>query len=290
MPALAIPTAVRPAPVAERARTRYLDGCVRAQPFVKWVGGKRALVPEIIKHLPTSEINTYWEPFLGGGAVFFALDSRITEANLSDTNLDLAIAYNAVRSNLDDLLVALRNLAARHSKEQYLRIRRETKTEDNVRVAARFIYLNKTCYNGLYRVNRRNEFNVPMGSYQNPMICDEYNLRCASDVLDKAEIRCHSFEKISPREGDVVYCDPPYHNTFTNYTENGFSANDQEKLRNACIEWRNAGAHVIVSNSDTPLINDLYGNDFSIHRVLGRRNVNCKGSDRGRAPELLIVS
>lgn len=290
MPALATPTAVRPAPVAERVQTRYLDNCIRARPFVKWVGGKRALVPEIIKHLPTDDINTYWEPFLGGGAVFFALDSRIMEANLSDTNLDLAITYNVVRSNLDDLLVALRSLAARHSKEQYLRVRRETKTEDSVRIAARFIYLNKTCYNGLYRVNRKNEFNVPMGNYQNPMICDEYNLQCASDVLNKAEIRYQSFEKIAPREGDVVYCDPPYHNTFTGYTKNGFSANDQEKLRDACLEWKNAGAHVIVSNSDTPLINALYGDSFGIHRVLGRRSVNCKGSDRGSATELLIVS
>lgn len=275
--------------IAEATPTNYLDSYTRASPFVKWVGGKRTLVPEIIKRLPAYDFGTYWEPFVGGGAVFFALDSRITKAELSDTNLDLAITYNIVRNNLDDLLIALRQLADRHNKDNYLRIRRETKTEDKVRVAARLIYLNKTCYNGLYRVNRRNEFNVPMGSYRNPTICDEDSLRAASEVLAKARIRCQSFEKASPRERDLVYCDPPYHKTFNGYTKNGFNIEDQERLRDACLEWQRAGAHVIVSNSDTAFIRDLYADGFAIHQVHGRRSVNCRGSDRGPTPELLIV-
>lgn len=275
--------------IAEPTPIKYLDNYTRASPFVKWVGGKRALVPEIIKRLPAHDFGTYWEPFVGGGAVFFALDSRITNAELSDTNLDLAITYRVVQKHLEDLLIALRELASRHSKDHYLRIRRETNTVDSVRLAARFIYLNKTCYNGLYRVNRRNEFNVPMGSYRNPTICDEDNLRAASQVLTKAAIQCRSFEKVSPREGDLVYCDPPYHKTFTGYTENGFKVEDQERLRDACLEWQRAGAHVIVSNSNTDLIRDLYADGFDVHHVHGRRSVNCRGSDRGSTPELLIV-
>lgn len=275
--------------IAEPTPIRYLDDCARAHPFVKWVGGKRMLVPEIIKRLPTHDFGTYWEPFVGGGAVFFALDSRIKKAVLSDTNLDLAITYQVIRNNLEGLLIALRKLAKRHSKDHYLRIRRETTTEDEVWLAARFIYLNKTCYNGLYRVNRRNEFNVPMGSYRNPTICDEDNLRAASEVLTKASIRSQSFEKSSPRPGDLVYCDPPYHKTFTGYTENGFHMKDQERLRDACLEWQRAGAHIIVSNSDTSFIRDLYADGFAIHQVYGRRSVNCRGSGRGPTPELLIV-
>lgn len=276
--------------VSEPTPVSYLDRYARARPFVKWVGGKRALIPEIIRRLPVQDFDTYWEPFVGGGAVFFALDSRITKAELSDTNLDLAITYTVVKQQLDALLAELRKLAELHSKEHYLKIRRETETRDNVRLAARFIYLNKTCYNGLYRVNRRNEFNVPMGSYRNPKICDEPNLRSASAVLAKATIAKRSFLKVSPGQGDLVYCDPPYFDTYAGYTKNGFGARDHEELRDACLKWKDLGAHVLVSNSDTPFVRHLYSQGFTIHEVNGRRSVSCKGGDRGPKPELLIVA
>ena len=155
-------------------------------------------------------------------------------------------------------------------------------------MAARFIYLNKTCYNGLYRVNKSGRFNVPIGSYSNPAICDADNLLAASDVLKKAIIGSHPFGGINPSVGDVVYCDPPYDNTFTGYTDHGFNESDQKELRDACVRWRDAGVHVIVSNSDTELIRSLY-RDFRLVEVKAARNINCKANGRDKVPELLIV-
>jgi len=264
-------------------------GLARAHPFVKWVGGKRALVPDIVQLLPTDGFRTYWEPFVGGGAVFFALDSRITSARLSDNNLDLILAYQVLKKRPGELLAALKDHATRHDKKHYLAVRAQHDMDDPVAVAARFIYLNKTCYNGLWRVNRKGRFNVPMGSYKNPTVCDEDNLLAASEVLAKAVVQLRSFERIKPQEGDLVYCDPPYDDTFTGYTDNGFGAKDQERLRDSAKIWKAAGAHVILSNSDTPRIRTLY-KGFALHEVKARRNVNCKADGRGPTSELLIVA
>ena len=267
----------------------YLEKA-RARPFVKWAGGKRALVPDIARLLPDS-LGTYWEPFLGGGAVYFALESKLTAARLSDVNQELALAYQIVRNDVDTLIGLLECHAERHDRKHYLRVR---KSDDNLRaveMAARFIYLNKTCYNGLYRVNKQGRFNVPIGRYKNPNICDADNLRAASEALQKATVRIDDFDKIRPAEGDFVYCDPPYDGTFTGYDANGFTDDDQKRLRDAANRWADAGANVMLSNADTPLIRRLFGgNNYLLHEVTAPRQINCKASERGAVGELLITT
>ena len=266
---------------------KYLDRA-RAYPFLKWVGGKRALVPEIVKVLPV-QFNTYWEPFTGGGAVFFALDSRIRQAQLSDLNMDLMITYQVVKENPDGLIELLRQHEQSHAPKYYAKVRKAYNIEpDAVRLAAQFIYLNKTGFNGLYRVNKAGKFNVPCGSYKNPKICDEPNIRAVSKVLQTANLTSQSFADIEPQSGDLVYCDPPYDGTFTNYNGGGFTEDDQRELATACIQWRRQGVHVIASNSDTPLVRSIY-RDFIVHEVSAPRNVSCNGNGRGKETELLIV-
>lgn len=272
--------------VLKHTPVAYLDRA-RAYPFLKWAGGKRSLVPEIVKVLP-EQFGTYWEPFCGGGAVFFALDSRITRAALSDSNIDLITTYATLKKDVGAVIAQLEKHAAEHSRPYYNKIREEGQTyQDPVQVAARFIYLNKTCYNGLYRVNSKGHFNVPMGSYKNPTICDTDNLQAVAQVLQKATIKARSFEKIKPKAGDLVYCDPPYDATFTGYTSSGFNETAQQALRDQCRAWSQAGVHVILSNSDTPLIRSLYA-EFRRVPVAAARNINCQGNGREKVTELLI--
>ncbi len=265
---------------------------VRARPFLKWAGGKRTLIPDIAKLLPNT-IATYWEPFVGGGAVFFALDSRIASARLSDVNAELALTYQIVKTKCDSLIDRLEHHAKQHAqKGHYKRVRKMIHSPDAVEVAARFIYLNKTCFNGLYRVNKRGEFNVPQGRYANPVICDAPNLHNASEVLQKARVTFGDFaEQVAPGPQDFVYCDPPYHGTFANYDAGGFGEADQKRLRDAVLRWHSLGASVMVSNADTPLMRSLYANPpFIIHEVAAPRNINCKPDGRGAAAELLITT
>lgn len=271
-----------------RADVQYLDRA-RAHPFLKWAGGKRSLISEIVKHLPPS-IGAYWEPFLGGGAVFFSLDSRISEASLSDMNLELILTYKMIQKEPEKVIEALKEHAENHGKRYYKKIRdKQHDEQDPVLLAARFIYLNRTCYNGLYRVNKSGRFNVPMGSYKNPTICDEENLRAVSEVLQGVSLKAQSFDQIEPESGDLVYCDPPYDGTFSSYTGNGFTDDDQKALRDACVRWENSGAHVIVSNSDTPLIRSLF-EGWKFHSIQAQRNINCKGNERGKESELLVTA
>ena len=273
--------------VLKQLPIKYLDRA-RAHPFVKWAGGKRALVPEIVKILP-AQFGRYFEPFIGGGAVFFSLDSRVQSAHLSDINLELMVTYKMIASEPDRLIEELKKHGEKHNKPYYLKVRKNGHGEvDPVRLAARFIYLNKTCYNGLYRVNKSGQFNVPIGRYTNPKICDEDNVYAASEVLEKATIKWHSFEEIEPEKGDLVYCDPPYDETFTGYTDQGFDASNQRALRDACIRWRDRGAYVIISNNDTPLIRSLYKN-FEFVEVQAARSINSKGDGRDKVSELLIL-
>ncbi len=243
--------------VLRRTRRPYLDKAP-ATPFVKWAGGKRALIPDIAKHLP-ERIGNYWEPFIGGGAVFFTFADRMDRAILSDRNEELVIAYQIVKDNVDDLIEALRAHERGHKDDRYyLRVRAQEPT-DALAIAARFIYLNKTCFNGLYRVNKQGKFNVPKGRYKNPDICNPEKLRAASKVLAKATIRLGDFEKVvRPGPEDFIYCDPPYDDCFTGYQPGGFTGDDQERLRNSVNTWADAGAAVLLSNSDTPLIRRLY--------------------------------
>ena len=239
--------------------TTELDSQGPVAPFVKWAGGKRGVMPHIAKHFP-DEIGTYWEPFVGGGAVFFAMVNRINRAILSDANEELVIAYKMVKSKVNVLIDELKKHEYNHHADDgyFLKIRGE-EPESEIDIAARFIYLNKTCFNGLYRVNKSGKFNVPQGSYKKPTICNEDGLKRASNALRKASIKVGGFDEVvKPAAGDFIYCDPPYDECFTDYQPGGFKSNDQERLRNKIDTWVKSGAAVMASNSDTPLIRQMY--------------------------------
>lgn len=260
----------------------------KPSPFVKWAGGKRTLCETIISTFPHFG-GTYWEPFVGGGAVFFALGNRIARAYLSDKNINLILTYKALRDHVEDVIEKLQWHASHHSRAHYFQVRDQYgKEKDPIAIAAQLIYLNKTCFNGLYRENRQGKFNVPPGSYTNPKICDIKNLLTVSQSLQKATIKMGEFEHISPIAGDIVYCDPPYHGTFTAYTGGGFNEDDQRHLRDACIRWKRKGIHVIISNSATPFIRQLY-KGFTLHMVSAPRHINRDGNNRGHQTEALIV-
>lgn len=263
------------------------------QPFVKWVGGKRSLLSEIHARLPR-KFGNYYEPFVGGGAVFFSLSDRLERAFLSDHNLELVITYNVIKREPENLIRQLKEHARDHGKEYYYHVR-SLPEEDPVKKAARFIYLNKTCYNGLYRVNRAGKFNTPMGSYKNPNIVQEETILACHRALQKAEISWYDFEKIEPERGDFVYIDPPYHPTdevsFTEYTKNNFTEKDQERLRDFAVKLHKAGVQVMLSNSSTQFVRDLYKNRFfQHHAVQAPRFVNCKPDRRGAVDELIITN
>ena len=202
---------------------------VRARPFVKWAGGKRSLIPDLIQHLPDT-IGTYYEPFVGGGAMFYAIESGLTRAYLSDANAELMLTYRMIQQECEAVIDKLRHHEKLHGKRHYVAVRKRHKIECPIERAARFIYLNKTCFNGLYRVNRAGQFNVPMGRYKSPAIVDTDNLHAVSVVLAKATIKWHGFDVIEPEPGDLVYCDPPYDETYDQYTADRFNGTGQQCL------------------------------------------------------------
>jgi DNA adenine methylase len=272
-----------------------------ARPFIKWVGGKRRLVPALLRQAP-SDFGTYHEPFVGGGALFFALAAEAPRArrwaNLSDRNLRLVRTYRAVRDDVEGLIARLRDYAESHDKDQYYAVRAldVDAMEDDVDAAAWFIYLNKTGFNGLYRVNQKGIFNVPMGRYTRPNVCDGDNLRAASRVLQGIDIRHEGFESVVGRakSGDFVYFDPPYvpasgTANFTAYTRSGFGPAEQERLRDVARSLKSKGVRVILSNSDTPPVRSLYQRGFRKSQVMVARAVNSRASARGAVPELLIM-
>jgi DNA adenine methylase len=265
---------------------------------VKWCGGKTFLLPEILKRLP-AKINTYYEPFVGGGAVFFALaaEGRFKRAVIGDVNEELMITYEAIAQDVDAVIRALKKHVY---EEAYYYAVRAQKPRTIAARAARCIYLNKTGFNGLYRVNRKGEFNVPFGRYTNPKICDEENLRAVAAVLRVSaphvgvHVMCLDFEKtvLPAKSGDVVYIDPPYlpvsvTANFTTYTAGGFGLADQTRLRDVAKKLDASGVRVLLSNSDTPLTRKLY-RGFKIEEVQAPRRVNSKGGKRGNVGELLI--
>jgi DNA adenine methylase len=282
-----------PEPQAAEAQERD------AQPFVKWAGGKRSLLNSIRPLLP-AEFKNYYESFVGGGALFYAIIDRITQAYLSDNNLDLVIAYQVIKKDPTHLIARLKELAAGHSPEQFTRVRAEEPTEP-IEVAARFIYLNKTCFNGLWRVNKAGKFNVPIGDYKNPNIVNEENLMACHKALQKAEITFHDYRAVAPKpkRGDFAYLDSPYHPTaddsFTAYTKENFTEKNQRELRDYAVELHRRGVKVMLSNSKTKFIEDLYaanGMDriFRLHNVQAPRTVNCKPGARGAVDEYLITN
>ena len=289
---------------AERAPTS------RAQPhrpFLKWAGGKSQLLPVLLPHIPAG-IETYYEPFIGGGALFFALmadaELRPKRAVLNDLTPDLVATYEVVRDAPDALIAALEPIAARYlaaeapeRETEFYAIRAEHPT-DPVEVAARLLFLNKTCFNGLYRVNRKGEFNVPHGRYRLPHILDEDGLRTASVALQDVEVRRGDFEAACAEATarDFVYFDPPFHplsdtSNFTSYTEHDFGADEQIRLKQWNDVLTERGVGVLISNSPHLWIQGGYEfSGYQVDQVPSRRSINSRGSGRGPIPELVITN
>jgi DNA adenine methylase len=262
-----------------------------AKPPLKWVGGKTQLLKELLARVP-NVYNRYFEPFVGGGALFFALQPRV--AYLCDSNKELINLYHVLHSNVEGLIESLKSGAFKNDSETFYRIRAAT-FSDPTDAAARTIYLNKTCFNGLYRVNKSGGFNAPFGKYANPNICDEANLRAVATALQVACPIAGDFRRIEPlvERGDFVYFDPPYApltatSSFTAYTAGGFGLQEQTDLRDMALRMKRAGVHVLLSNSSAPLVEELYGADFTLEPIQARRNVNSKGDKRGSVKEYLI--
>lgn len=267
-----------------------------AAPFLKWAGGKSRLLSQYEPHLPKREdIRCYYEPFIGSAALFFYLQPE--EARLSDYNWKLVETYEVVRDRPDELIEALK--PHKNEKEYYYKVRSQDPHDlTPVQRAARLIYMNKTCYNGLYRENQKGEFNVPFGRYKRPKICDEERLHAASCALQGVELCAVDFEEAiaDAGEGDFVYFDPPYvplnaTSSFTSYSRYGFDDEDHRRLAAAFQELTERGCLVMLSNSSAPLVYDLYeGNDYHIEKVQARRNINSKAHKRGPVTELLIMN
>lgn len=264
------------------------------RPFVKWAGGKTQLLPHLIHRIPNS-FNRYIEPFIGGGALFFALQPKV--ALIADCNQELINCYQVVRTDVEALIEELK--AYRYEKELYYAVRELDRRPDfgelsRVKRAARLIYLNKTCFNGLYRVNSKGHFNVPFGTYTDPTIADADNLRACSKVLQRTVIQSGNFEQVLEiaEAGDFVYFDPPYAPSsdtadFTSYSKEGFDDAAQEMLLLVCLQLNQRGVKWMVSNSNTTLIQELY-RGFKIEPVGASRAINSKASKRGSVIELLI--
>lgn len=279
------------------ALTDDSDTCttrIKCRPFLKWAGGKTQLLEALIKRMPTS-YNRYMEPFLGGGALFFALQPK--RSYLADFNSDLINCFTVVRDNVSDLIEELKKY--RYEREMYYAVRDLDRTQEFEKMsavarAARFIYLNKTCFNGLYRVNSKGHFNVPFGSYKDPRILDEENLRACGEALSSVILKQGSFEEIAEiaDKDDFVYFDPPYAPVsetadFTSYVTGGFDAASQEVLLLTCLKLHQKGVKWMVSNSNAALIQELY-RGFKVETVEAGRAINSKAEKRGPVLELII--
>ncbi len=270
---------------------------ISLKPFLKWAGGKRQLLPDIKKHIPTYE--KYFEPFVGAAALLFELKPKC--GHINDFNSQLIMTYISIRDNLDELIKLLELHKKNNSKEYFYTIRnmdRDSETFEklsSVERSARLIYLNKTCYNGLYRVNSQGLFNVPFGQYKNPIICDEATLRNVSEYLNSNDIEITNldFEKSlsDVNKNSFVYFDSPYHSpdnsNFTGYQANGFDEKEQKRLQQVYIDLTNRGVKCLLSNSDTPFIRELY-RDFTIETLKATRAINSNGEERGKVNEVLV--
>lgn len=285
------------------------------KPFLKWAGGKRQLLPELVSRLPESFVRAasaaragvsagerggrYYEPFVGGGALFFALSGRgelnPAGARLSDINPELINAYQVVRDRVETLIKVLE--AFRNEEEFFYQVRSQSpQALDPIERAARLIYLNKTCFNGLFRENRRGHFNVPYGHYPSPHFCAPNELRAASRALRGVTIEVSPFRSLAElcRPGDFVYCDPPYAPvsrtaSFTSYSSGGFDESAQHELARLIVELGNRGVNVLLSNSAVPFTVALY-KDCHVEQILAKRAINSRGDRRGKVPELLVAT
>jgi DNA adenine methylase len=266
-------------------------------PVVKWVGGKRQLLPEIEKYIPKS-FTTYYEPFLGGGAVLFNIQPQ--KAIVNDINEELVNLYIAVRDNVDELIEDLKKHT--NDADYFYKVRELDRKPDiyskltNIERASRIHYLNKTCFNGLFRVNMAGQFNSPFGSYKNPNIVNEVTIRAVSKYLNdaKIEFKCGDYEESlrGIKKGAFVYFDPPYDpvsdsSSFTGYARGGFDRNEQIRLKTLCDRLDAKGIKFLLSNSSTNFITDLY-EGYIIETIQAKRSINSKGDERGEVDEVLV--
>lgn len=274
------------------------DIAAEVRPFVKWAGGKRQLLPELLSRKPLS-FQRYHEPFVGGGALFFALAGRGLlgpgRARLSDINADLINAYQVVRDRVETLIVLLAQF--RNEEEFYYEVRaQDPRMLDPVQRAARLLYLNRTCFNGLFRENRQGRFNVPFGHYRDPQFLRENDLRAASRALRGTSIEHSGFDALeaASQPGDFVYCDPPYvpvsrTASFTSYSAGGFDDAAQERLAQVVRRLGERGVNVLLSNSATQKTLELY-KGLHAEEIYASRAINSRGDRRGKVPELLVAA
>ena len=280
---------------------QYQQISASPKPFVKWAGGKRQLIPEIEKHLP-EKFSSYYEPFLGGGALLFHLlsENKNLKGYVSDLNSDLILAYVTIRDNLNGLLKSLQKHSDNYfsdSKSYYYSIR-ETNPNSQIEKVSRLLFLNRTCFNGLYRVNSKGKFNVPLGRYSNPNIVQEENLHSVNQFLNhnKIIIKCQDFsstvEKV--KKGDFVYFDPPYQPVsktanFTSYTNGNFGLNDLKRLAKVSNQLTKKGVNVLLSNSSSKQVRELFSSkDWEIFEIQANRAINSDSNKRTGHAELLI--
>jgi DNA adenine methylase len=270
------------------------------KPFVKWAGGKRQLVPIIERHIP-EEFGTYYEPFLGGGAVLFYLLCKNPEmrCHVSDLNSDLVLAYVTIRDRVEELISSLQTHAKNYHKnpDSYYYSVREGQPKNQIEKVSRLLFLNRTCFNGLYRVNSKGKFNVPLGRYSNPNIVNEENLVLVSQILQskKIQISCRDFSSIvsDAKKNDFVYFDPPYQPVsrtanFTSYTNRDFTYEDLQRLVEASEKLADKGCRVLHSNSNSKEVRDLFSRDWKIVEISANRAINSDSTKRTGHTELLI--
>ena len=268
------------------------------KPILKWAGGKRQLLPALIKNIP-EKFNTYYEPFIGGAALLISLYSlnKINESVISDTNKDLYNLYKTIKENPQQLIDELNNLEFKNNKDDYYKARELFNAiNDPIERSALLIYLNRHGYNGLYRVNSSNKFNVPFGKYNNPGMPSSGNIMALSELFQSCTIMNSDFELTvnNARKDDFVYFDPPYMplsktSYFTGYTHSGFDEKDQERLAKSFQKLSDKGVYVMESNSSTDFIKELY-KDFNLLEVDARRNINSVGTKRNSIKELIITN
>ncbi|GBF23847.1 hypothetical protein MnTg01_00175 [archaeon MnTg01] len=271
------------------------------KPFVKWAGGKRQLIPQIEKHLP-EKFGSYFEPFLGGGALLFHLlsENKNLKGYVSDLNSDLILSYVTIRDNLSSLLKSLQKHSDNYfsdSKSYYYSVR-ESNPKSQIEKVSRLLFMNRTCFNGLYRVNSKGKFNVPLGRYSNPNIVQEENLRSVNQFLNhnKIIIKCQDFSSTveKAKKGDFVYFDPPYQPVsktanFTSYTNGNFGLNDLKRLAKVSNELAKKGVNVLLSNSSTKQVRELFSSKaWEIFEIQANRAINSDSNNRTGHSELLI--
>jgi len=272
------------------------------QPYLKWAGGKRQLLPIIKEYIP-KKYNVYYEPFVGAGAVFFYIQAN--RAVINDVNSDLINTYKVIqdKQGMEELIRLLKYHNDHNNKAYFYKVRDEDRQENyknksNVEKAARLIYLNKTCFNGLFRVNSQGQFNVPFGNYKNPKIVNEIVLKTVHKYLNAANVKIlnKDFDEVlkTASKNDFVYLDPPYDpvsdtSAFTGYTLDGFNKDDQIRLRDTFVKLDKLGCKVLLSNSATDFIQEIYSN-FKITKISARRNINSVASKRGNVDEVLVMN